>query len=147
MCRQGQSDLSLRQGFAELPWKCREPGILYLQFFLMPSQFQPRRTYPRSLRDVAVESILQFKGEIGPRFPPSPPLLSCCVSLIRTHLADVEKHFFPSALPAAAFFHLPPIHVTALNLFSGAGYVPPTNHHQRCGIPSQLFSKRLFKMG
>lgn len=116
-------------------------------FFSFPAQFQPQETHPRSLRDVAVNSILQFKGGFGPRFPLPPPSLPCCVSLIRTHLADVVKHFFPSGLPAAAFLHLPPIHVTALNLFSGAGYVPPTNHCWR--IPASwdtepaLFKKTL----
>lgn len=125
-----RSGLSHRRRFAELQWKWREPGIPYLLFFfLFPAQFQPQEAHPRSLRDVAVDSILQFKGGLGRRFPPPPPLLSCCVGLIRTHSAEAEKHFFTSSLPAAAFFHLPPTRPTALNLFSGAGYVPPTNHH------------------
>lgn len=56
--------------------------------FLFPAQFQPQETHLKSLKDAA-DSTLQFEIEFGPGILPPPPLLSCCISSIWTHFADV----------------------------------------------------------
>ena len=144
-----QSDLSHRQGFPELPWKWRERRILCLLFFLISCPVPAPGDKPEISQGCCSGQHPAIQRRTWPQISPAPPLLSCCISLMRTHLADVEKHFFPAALPAAAFVHSPTIHVTTLNVFSNTGYAPPTNHDeefQRRGIPSRLFSKSLLKM-
>lgn len=57
-------DLNHNQGFAGPAWKQAGPGIFYLQVF---AHFL---THPRSIKDVRVDSILQYKEVVGLRFLP-----------------------------------------------------------------------------
>lgn len=84
-------DLNHRQHFAGPAWKQVGPGVLYWQAF---AHFL---THPRSIKNVIVDSILQYRGVLGLRFLPPSPLLFFCnsVMLVQHHFQIRKSISFP----------------------------------------------------
>lgn len=93
-------DLNHRQHFAGLAWKQAGLGVLYLQAF---AHFL---THPRSIKDVIVDSILQYKGVPGLRFLlPSPLLFFCSSAMLEQHHFQIWKSIsFPQLFQLQHFF-------------------------------------------